>query len=70
MVAINIYHLIVVILLSVAQVDSIIDYCTKNNFDSYVQSKFTKEPISKEYAVRKQFKGLHCCAKEYSSIEW
>ncbi|XP_018328506.1 interleukin-1 receptor accessory protein-like 1 [Agrilus planipennis] len=51
---------------------AITDYCSVNNFknndENYMQ--FTKEPSFAEYAVVGKFKGLHCCAKAYRSIEW
>lgn len=32
--------------------------------------QFTKEVVSKEYALAAEYKSLHCCAKRYQSIEW
>lgn len=50
---------------------SIEDYCLKNNFgsnDTFME--FTKEANVQEFAIVGKFKGLHCCAKNYRSIEW
>lgn len=47
------------------------DYCSVNQFQNlgnYLQ--FTKEATKYEYAIEGKFKGLHCCAKGYKSIEW
>lgn len=47
------------------------NYCSLNTYPTngnYMQ--FTKEPNVEEYAVVGKFKGLHCCAKGYRSIEW
>ena len=49
------------------------DHCLRNRFINAMDTKymqFTKEAVSKEYAVLGQFKSLHCCAKGYRSIEW
>lgn len=47
------------------------DYCSVNTYTTngtYMQ--FTKEPSVEEFAIVGRFKGLHCCAKGYRSIEW
>ncbi|CAH1117971.1 unnamed protein product [Phaedon cochleariae] len=50
---------------------SIEDYCSRNNFNSSDKfMHFTKEATFEEFAVVGKFKGLHCCAKGYRSIEW
>lgn len=46
-------------------------YCSNNNYvTNGTHMQFTKEPSVKEFAVVGTFKGLHCCAKNYRSIEW
>lgn len=47
------------------------DYCSKNTYnDSRAFMHFTKEATFEEFALVGEFKGLHCCAKGYRSIEW
>lgn len=47
------------------------NYCSRNTYDvNYSYMRFTKEPSSEEFALVGKFKGLHCCANGYSSIEW
>ncbi|KAB0797551.1 hypothetical protein PPYR_09559 [Photinus pyralis] len=47
------------------------DYCSTNKLIGIGNIMgFTKEPSKSEYAILGQFKGLHCCAKGYRSIEW
>ncbi|CRK91891.1 CLUMA_CG005511, isoform A [Clunio marinus] len=50
-----------------------INYCSNHTFPTSLGTnfmQFTKETVTKEYAVDGQFKALHCCAKGYRSIEW
>lgn len=49
------------------------DHCSTHKFRESANTsfmQFTKEISSTEYAVLKDFKSLHCCAKGYRSIEW
>lgn len=49
----------------------IVNYCaqhTYNNNNTWLQ--LTKEANPYEFALAQQFKGLHCCARGYRSIEW
>lgn len=49
------------------------DHCTDRRFVNSLNTtfmQFTKETVDQEYAVENSFKGLHCCAKGYRSIEW
>ncbi|VEN56486.1 unnamed protein product, partial [Callosobruchus maculatus] len=54
------------------QVFGIQDYCSINTFNNSdnLQMHFSKEATFEEFAVVGKFKGLHCCAKGYRSIEW
>ncbi|XP_045471953.1 interleukin-1 receptor accessory protein-like 1 [Harmonia axyridis] len=46
-------------------------YCLNNNYvTNGTHMQFTKEPSVEEFAIVGTFKGLHCCAKNYRSIEW
>lgn len=48
-------------------------FCSDHTFVKSQAStfmQFTKETVSQEYAVDREFKELHCCAKGYRSIEW
>ncbi|XP_044751546.1 interleukin-1 receptor accessory protein-like 1 [Coccinella septempunctata] len=46
-------------------------YCLNNNYvTNGTHMQFTKEPSVEEFAILGTFKGLHCCAKNYRSIEW
>ncbi|XP_055377756.1 fibroblast growth factor receptor 3-like [Condylostylus longicornis] len=50
-----------------------IDFCSLHQYSNLKNSdymQFTKEVISREYALLDNIKGLHCCAKGYRSIEW
>lgn len=63
--------LIVVIGIPPLPVSAIEDYCSMDTYatnGSYMQ--FTKEASVHEFAMLGKFKGLHCCAKGYRSIEW
>lgn len=47
------------------------DYCSVNTFgDDGSAMRFTKEATNEEFAIVGKFKGLHCCARGYKSIEW
>lgn len=48
------------------------DFCSLNTFPgvSGNQMQFSKEPSAAEFGIKGKFKGLHCCAKGYRSIEW
>lgn len=50
------------------------DYCMENTYASSetreIPMRFTKETNNEEFAVAGKFKGLHCCAEGYRSIEW
>lgn len=74
----RIYDLII-IMISLANfsmanhIVSIKDHCTDRTFADSLNTSFmqvTKEIVNEEYAVESEFKGLHCCAKGYRSIEW
>lgn len=61
----------VVIAVVLLPVFSIENFCSRNTYDTNGSHlRFTKEPSREEFAVVGRFKGLHCCAKGYSSIEW
>lgn len=68
------YMLIVgVFLLSLSNVTNGIIYCSNHTYESSINTthmQFTKEVVTQEYAIEGDFKGLHCCAKGYRSIEW
>lgn len=49
------------------------NHCTDRRFVNSLNTtfmQFTKEIVDQEYTVEGDFKGLHCCAKGYRSIEW
>lgn len=66
--------LIVIVLLIVCdKFASAIDDCQTHQFSKSKNStvlQFTKEAVSREYALNGQFKSLQCCSKGYRSIEW
>ncbi|KAK4878947.1 hypothetical protein RN001_007093 [Aquatica leii] len=65
------YLLLITVLFNCAIVFGIEDYCLTNLFNTDGNSmEFTKEPSRAEFAITGSFKGLHCCAKGYRSIEW
>lgn len=50
-----------------------IDDCQMHRYSTSINStemQFTKEAVSRDFALNGQFKSLHCCAKGYRSIEW
>lgn len=50
---------------------AIVDYCAQNTFSTNTSwLQLNKEASRFEYALDQRFKGLHCCAKGYKSIEW
>lgn len=64
--------LFVVIAFCDTYVDAI-DDCRTHQYSTSLNSttmQFTKEAVSRDYAINGQFKSLHCCAKGYRSIEW
>lgn len=65
------FYIAVSILIAFVEVGAIDDYCSKNTYnDSDNYMHFSKEATFEEFALRKKFKGLNCCAKGYRSIEW
>lgn len=67
----NRYFLLVLFVSVFLPVRAIQDYCSLKTYDAHGSHlQFTKEPSYEEFAVVGRFKGLHCCAKGYSSIEW
>lgn len=74
----KIYDLIIVVIpmFSLVMGNNIVtlnDHCTDRRFVNSLNTnfmQFTKEVVTQEYAVEGEFKGLHCCAKGYRSIEW
>lgn len=66
------FVLIVTVILATNVVSGII-YCANHTYESSINTthmQFTKEVVTQEYAIEGDFKGLHCCAKGYRSIEW
>lgn len=50
-----------------------INHCQTHHFNRSISStvmQFTKEAVNQDYAILGEFKSLHCCAKNYRSIEW
>lgn len=74
----NFYDLIIVMipmlnLVTGNHIVTLNDHCTDRRFVNSLNTtymQFTKEVVTEEYAVEGEFKGLHCCAKGYRSIEW
>lgn len=67
------YVVILVVLIVCDKFASAIDDCQTHQFSKSINStqmQFTKEAVSRDYALNGQFKSLHCCAKGYRSIEW
>ena len=66
------FVLVVTVILATNVVSGII-YCANHTYESSINTthmQFTKEVVTQEYAIEGDFKGLHCCAKGYRSIEW
>lgn len=65
------FYVVFFVLIAFVEVQAIDDYCTKNTYnDSDNYMHFSKEATFEEFALRRKFKGLNCCAKGYRSIEW
>lgn len=50
-----------------------INECQQQHFNTLsnsTQMQFTTQAVTKDYALRDQFKSLHCCARGYRSIQW
>jgi hypothetical protein len=48
-------------------------FCANHPYETSINTlhmQFTKEVVEREYAIEGEFKGLHCCAKGYNSLEW
>lgn len=64
---------IIVLLIVCDKLACAIDNCHTEQYSKSINStqmQFTKEAVSREYALNQQFKSLQCCAKGYRSIEW
>lgn len=49
------------------------NYCQAHRFPvaaNLTDMEFTKERVTKEYAILGEYKSMHCCARNYRSIEW
>ncbi|CAG9833842.1 unnamed protein product [Diabrotica balteata] len=48
------------------------NFCNRNNFENVPRNsmQFSKEVNFREFAVVGNLKALHCCAKDYHTIEW
>lgn len=65
------FYVPLLFLIAFVEVRAIDDYCLKNTYnDNENYMHFSKEATFEEFALRKKFKGLNCCAKGYRSIEW
>lgn len=65
------FYVALLVLIVFVEVQTLEDYCSKNTYiDSENYMRFSKEATFEEFALRKKFKGLNCCAKGYRSIEW
>ncbi|KAF5281564.1 hypothetical protein FQA39_LY05099 [Lamprigera yunnana] len=63
--------LLVTVIINYVMAYGIEDYCSVNQFPVKGHfMEFTKEPSTAEFAIVGKFKGIHCCAKGYWSIEW
>lgn len=64
---------VVVLLIACDKYVSAIDDCQTHQFSKSINStqmQFTKEAVTREFALSGQFKSLQCCSKGYRSIEW
>lgn len=65
------FYVAIFILIAFVEVGAIDDYCSKYTYnDSGNYMHFSKEATFEEFALKRKFKGLSCCAKGYRSIEW
>lgn len=71
MATVFVFHHVVVLLFFITGGLTIQDYCSINTMSTNgTFMQFTKEPSVDEFAIEGKFKGLHCCAIGYRSIEW
>lgn len=62
---------VLVLIIGLKSSFAIEDYCSLNTFNHLgTGMRFTKEATDEEFAIAGKFKGLHCCAKGYRSLEW
>lgn len=64
---------VAIVFLTIVNMSSGTIFCANHKYETSIKTahmQFTKEVVNQEYAIEGEFKGLHCCAKAYKSIEW